>query len=168
MIRARFLAFLTFPTLGFPIARLKCVLRDRRAVSAVEFAILAPALIALPVPIVDLGMGLYAQMELQNAAQAGAQYALLHTSSGQFASAPVQSAAAAATPLAITTNVSQSCGCPNGNLIIPGPCNNTCPDGEAIKTYVTITAHATYSPLVSYPVLGNSVALSAQSLVRIH
>ena len=147
--------------------RLAAMLRDRKGVSVVEFALLAPALIAVPVPIVDLGLGLYAKMEVQNAAQAGAQYALVHSASGPLASAQVQAAVTASTALTVTAGMSQSCGCPSGSAVVATACGTNCAGGAAPGTYVTVTAQATYTPLVAYPVLGNSVALAAQSMVRI-
>ncbi|MDR3450529.1 MAG: TadE/TadG family type IV pilus assembly protein [Alphaproteobacteria bacterium] len=136
--------------------------------SAVEFALLAPVLIAIPVPIADLGMGLYAQMELQNAAQAGAQYALLNIGKGPLVTTQVQAAVTgASTYLTVTANSAQSCGCPNGTTVVVGPCGTACASGKQPGTYITVTAQATYTPLVKYPVLGSSVALAAQSTVRI-
>jgi Flp pilus assembly protein TadG len=146
--------------------------RDRRGVSAVEFAILAPVLVALPVPIVDIGLGLYTQMELQNAAQAGAQYALLHPSA--FPSpAQIQAAAVAAVPsLTLTASSSQACGCPGTGpagapAVTFGSCGTACSTGQPPGTFITVTAQTTYVPMMSYPALGNSVALSAHSVARI-
>lgn len=167
MTRTRFRAPLVFAKSWLKAARSIGVLRDGRGVSAVEFALLAPVLIAIPVPIADLGMGLYAQMELQNAAQAGAEYALLNSGKGPLVSSQVQSAAvAASTYLTVTASTSLSCGCPNGTTVVVGPCGVACSSGKQPGTYITVTAQATYTPLVKYPVLGSSVALSAQSMVR--
>lgn len=155
------------------LGRTLSVLKDRRGVSAVEFALLAPVLIALPVPIVDLGLGLYTQMELQNAATAGAQYALQNPSLSTLTTAQIQAAAAAAVPsLAMSTSASQVCGCPGtgtggGPAVTFGSCTTNCSTGKLPGNYVTVTAQTTYVPLVPYPVMGSSVALTAQSVARI-
>src|SRR5947209_5111210 len=48
------------------------------AIAAVEFAVIAPLLAGILVPVTDLGMCLYQKMQVQNSAQAGAQYASAH------------------------------------------------------------------------------------------
>jgi len=47
--------------------------RDRRGVSAVEFALATPVLLALIVPVIDLGPAFSEPMKVQQAAQAGGQ-----------------------------------------------------------------------------------------------
>src|SRR5947208_2335247 len=54
------------------------VLRDAAGVSAAEFAIAAPILLGLLVPLGDLGMAFSTQIRVQQSAQAGAQYAAVH------------------------------------------------------------------------------------------
>src|SRR5438445_3700052 len=46
--------------------------------AAVEFGLAAPILMGLLVPAADLGIAFSEQIQVQQAAQAGAQYALLH------------------------------------------------------------------------------------------
>ena len=45
---------------------------DRSGAGAIEFAFLAPLLILMAMLTIDLGLGGYRQMQVQNAAQAGA------------------------------------------------------------------------------------------------
>jgi Flp pilus assembly protein TadG len=49
-----------------------------RGVAAVEFALLMPILALFFVFVVDLGLGFYRTMQVQNAAAMGAQYAAVH------------------------------------------------------------------------------------------
>ena len=51
-------------------------LSDARGASAIEFAVILPPLILMAIAIVDLGQGINRNMEVQNAAQMGAQYAV--------------------------------------------------------------------------------------------
>ena len=121
--------------------------------SAVEFGIIAPVLAAVLVPLIDLGLAFYQQMQVDDAAQAGAQYAMAH---GWNTSA-IQSAVTGATALATVSAT-------------PAParsCGSTCDDGQSARTYVTVSAQATYTTLIPYPTIGNSVVLSAQSTVRV-
>ena len=53
-------------------------LRDRNGLGAVEFAVLAPVLILMFVALADLGLGIYQNMQVDSAAQYGAQYALVN------------------------------------------------------------------------------------------
>ena len=136
-------------------------LRDRRGVSAVEFALVAPVLIAIPIPVYDIGSSLHAKMQVEEAVQAGAQYVIAHT----FDSAKVSAAAAAASSLPVTITTAEACGCPSGNTISAQPCGNACPNGTTAKKYATINGQATYTPLISYPVYGNTFTLTASSTV---
>src|SRR5215471_19774038 len=73
------------------------VLLDAREGNAViEFSIAAPVLAVILVPLIDIGMAVYQQMQVQDAAQAGAQYAMAHG----WNSSSIQSAVTGATALA--------------------------------------------------------------------
>jgi hypothetical protein len=82
--------------------------------SAVEFALAAPVLLGLLVPVVDLGMAFSQQIKVQQSAQAGAQYATTHpwTSTSATAIANAVTAASTLTSLTASPAPSQSCGCP--------------------------------------------------------
>jgi Flp pilus assembly protein TadG len=142
------------------------VWRDGRGVSAVEFALAAPLLATILTVLVDFGFGFYQKMKVEDAAQAGAQYALLN---GWDQSA-IQNAVTNATNLSgltATPAPSQACGCPSGSSVSAATCGTLCSNGLTAGTYVTVNAQATYTPMISYPVMGSSVTLSAQSVVRI-
>ncbi|HYS49085.1 MAG TPA: TadE family protein [Xanthobacteraceae bacterium] len=137
----------------------------RRGSAAIEFSIAAPVMAAIFVPLIDLGMGLYRQMQVQDAAQAGAQYAMAHGWNGSA----IQSAVTGATALTVsaTPAPSKACGCPSEGAIAAAACGAACPDGRAAGTYVTVGAQATYNTLLPYPALGSSLTLSAQATARI-
>ncbi len=144
--------------------------KDVTGASAVEFALVLPILLGMLIPLVDLGFGFYAQMRVQNSAQAGAQYAIIHGWNNGVNITAIESAVSNATTLASVTASpapSQACGCASGTSIAPIDCNSTCPDGATPGSYVTVNAQASYSPLIPYPIMGNSVTLSAQSTVRV-
>ena len=141
---------------------LKTALLDRRGVSAVEFALVAPLLIAIPIPIFDIGSSLHAKMQVDEAVQAGAQYVIMHT----YDTAHIASAAASATSLAVTVTSSEACGCPSGTTITTAVCGAACPDGAPAGKYATINGTANYTPLISYPVYGRAFTMTASSTVR--
>ena len=141
-------------------------LRDaREGNAAVEFSIAAPVLAIIFVPLIDIGMAVYQKMQVQDAARAGAQYAMAHG----WNSSSIQSAITNATALAVTVSPapSKSCGCPDGSSVSAAACGSTCADGQKAGTYVTVGAQVTYTPLLPYPAMGNSVTLSAQTTARI-
>ena len=150
------------------LAKLKSLIGDTAATAAVEFALIAPALVLIPVPVVDIGVGLYTQMEVRLAAQAGAQYALGHA----YDSAQITDAATAATPLAVTITTQQSCGCPSGTTVdmvvgTPGACG-TCAGGATAGTYVQVLSTATYTPPIAFKDVAflSTYTLSSTSTVR--
>src|SRR5215510_13370220 len=63
-----------------------------RGAVAVEFGLVATILVALTVCTADLGLGFYRYMQVQNAAQAGAQYAILRGYSSTAISSAVTNA----------------------------------------------------------------------------
>src|SRR3954470_17974413 len=92
------------------------LLRCKRGAAAVEFGLSAPLLLAVLVPVADLGLAFAAQQQLQDSVQAGALYAATHPWN-QNASSAIASAVTAATPLSgLSTSPSpyQMCGCPSG------------------------------------------------------
>jgi len=73
---------------------------DRRAVAALEAALMAPVLVWLLIFTVDFGLYLYAKMRLSNAVSAGAAYALAN---GQLVSAN-SAGCSSATPPCLTVS----------------------------------------------------------------
>ena len=159
------------PTARATLIRLKTMFAATGGLAAVEFAIVIPILLAVIIPVCDLGKGLSQQLQVWEAAQAGVQYA---TANG-FASTAIQNAVTAATSLSsisATPAPAESCGCPTGSSVAAAnpavpPCTGLCSNGKQSGTYVTVNATAVYYPLIPYPMLGSSVTLTAQSFVRI-
>src|SRR5947209_12367080 len=90
------------------------LLSQQTASTAVEFALLTPILLILGLLTLDLGLGGYRQMQVQSAAQAGAEYA---TVSG-FDKNGISAAVTSATPnAAISTSPdpTQFCACPGSS-----------------------------------------------------
>jgi hypothetical protein len=151
---------------------LKRLAAARGGTSAVELALCLPLVAGMIVPLTDLGMGAYTQMQVVSAAQAGAMYA---AQSG-FNSAAITTAVTNATGLGAITATpapSQSCECISGTNItaaVPAggpPCTQVCASGTA-GTFVTVSAQATYTTLFDYtPIVPHTVTLTSQAVIRI-
>lgn len=143
--------------------------RDRSGAAAVEFGLLAPMLVAILVPMVDFGMGTYQKMRVQDAAEAGAQYALVHG----YSASSITSAAQSATTLGANVSVtpSEACGCITATGTVntsygAPPCTaDACPDGSTPGTFVTVATQSTYSLLLAPTTL---LTLSGTAVVRIN
>ena len=165
-----------------PLRFLTRLARDRRGMSAVEFGVAAPIFLAVLSPVIDLGFAFSQKIQLNQAAETGAQYASLNAWSSNTAT-NIQSAvnnAAAATTLSLTwtTTPNEFCGCPNaGNTAIVshdtlstcGTANGgtNCSDGSAPGYYVTFTVQSSYTPVMPYTILANPTTLVAQPVVRV-
>ena len=148
---------------------IKRLIAARDGTAVVEMALVLPMIVGMIIGMTDLGMGAYTEMQVQNAAQAGAEYA---TRVG-YNSVGITAAVTNATSLSgVTANPvpSQSCGCAQGTTVtlfntVP-PCAQVCPSGT-VGTYVTVNAQASFTTLFSYPGLSSPMTLTASSVVRI-
>jgi Flp pilus assembly protein TadG len=127
---------------------------------------LAPVLGLLLICTVDLGFGIYRKMEVQNAAQIGAQYAAVKGFDANAITTAVTGSAQG-----FTVNASpvpaQTCGCPGASGVTAAICGSTCADGNAAGVYVTVSAASTYTTIIPYPMLPPNFSLASQSMVRI-
>jgi Flp pilus assembly protein TadG len=137
-----------------------------RGVAAIELAIIAPILLVLLICTIDFGIGIYRNMQVQNAAQAGAEYAIAHG----FQASSISSAVANATSFSgISADPApiQFCGCATSTGITNAACGSNCSGGLPAATYVTVSARATHNTLFEYPIIPNSYTFTAQPTVRI-
>ncbi|WP_194954702.1 TadE/TadG family type IV pilus assembly protein [Sphingopyxis solisilvae] len=141
------------------------LIRGESGASAVEFALVLPVLVALLTGIIDLGALAWKKMEVQGAARAGANYALVNATKG-FDANLVAAAATSATNLPVTfpEQPKKEFGCPNETTGITAVANNTtlCSNGTVPGSYVTVRTSTIYTPIWF-----NTVSLSATAKVRI-
>jgi Flp pilus assembly protein TadG len=168
-----------------PRAWIGALARDRRGMSAVEFGLAAPIFLAALSPVIDIGLAFSHQIRVNQAVEAGAQYAAMnpYNTSSTWAS-NVSSAITNATTMSVTPSVgSQTCGCPNDSntAIVLAPTPNTvsncgtangatgslCTDLSQPGYYITISATSTYTSMMPYSILGSSRTLTSQAVVRI-
>jgi TadE-like protein len=149
---------------------------------AVEFGFIAPFLLLMLLGIADFGIGFWQQMEIANAADAGAQYAMANP----FNKDSIRNIARNATNLSsvqVDPEPTQICGCATSVGVISGfgvyPACLSCPDGTAAKGYVIVNTRICYKTLFTWPGLNycslslsscsgcsaNEIALTSQSVV---
>jgi len=138
----------------------------KRGLAAIEFAVIAPVMAMMVMCAVDLGLAINRHMQVEDAAQAGAQYAALHG----FNSTSISSAVTSATSwtgISASPAPTEFCGCPGATSITTATCGSTCASGNIAAVYVTVGARGTYSTIVPYPVIPSTFAFASKSTVRI-
>ncbi|MDN5003682.1 TadE/TadG family type IV pilus assembly protein [Bradyrhizobium sp. GCM10027634] len=142
------------------------VVRDNRGVAAVEFGIMIPVLSLMVVSVTDIGLALYRKMQVEEAAQAGAQYAIARGFDAGGISSAVTSATNSsditASPAPVTF-----CGCPTSTGVSTVGCGTVCTGGAQAGTYTTISARATYYTLINYQIVATTYTYNAQSTARL-
>ncbi|WP_158213797.1 TadE family protein [Sphingopyxis bauzanensis] len=134
------------------------MLRRETGAGAAEFALLLPIMVALLIGVIDVGRMAWTKMEVQAAARAGANYALVNAAQS-FAPVEIKAAVASATGLAVTPGEPvKETGCLDASGATVQPCGGSLVSGD----YVSVPVSATYTPIWFDP-----VTLSATAKVRI-
>ena len=139
---------------------------DQSGAAAIELGLLAPVLTLMMVSMIDIGLGVYRKMQVEDAAQVGVQYAMRNP----FDANAISNAVISATNFSsITASPAplQFCGCATVSGINTVSCGTTCPGGAVAGTYTTVSAQATYSSLLNYQIVPQHYSFSAQSTARL-
>ena len=141
--------------------------RHSSGAAAVEFALIAPVLAGLLLPMVDFGIGAYEKMRVESAAEAGAQYALANASS--YSASLITTAVQSATTLAsVAVTPNESCNCiTNSTIGTAISCTSTCADGSTPGTFISVATQVSYIPMLSYPGVPNPMTLNGYAVVRV-
>jgi Flp pilus assembly protein TadG len=144
------------------------LLGSGKGASTIEFALVVTFLSPLAVGVLDFGMGMWDQMQVGNAARAGAQYAIANG----WNQAAIQTAVTSATNLSSITATpapTETCGCPNASTgVTTATCGSACAGGGTTGTYIVVNARASYSTIFTYPGISNPLTLSSTETVRIN
>jgi Flp pilus assembly protein TadG len=139
---------------------------DTRGTAAIEFAILTPILLALLLGVVDLGFGLYAAIQAQSAAEAGALYAAEKGWNSAGISAAVVNATGASS-MAATPAPTLFCGCPSASGIATIVCTSTCTGGVQPSEYVQVNSALARLSILVDTGLGMATTVTGVSIIRI-
>jgi Flp pilus assembly protein TadG len=142
---------------------------DDRGAAAVEFAILAPLLLFLLGSLADLGLSLRCQGLLAGAVASGAQYAF-NTGSAVSAASVKQMVQGSSTLTGMSATISgPALYCVTGSpaKLVAAVVGQTCSDGTAPGTYLTISATYHYTQLLPTQSLFMSPNLTETASVRL-
>jgi Flp pilus assembly protein TadG len=145
------------------------LLNCTRGTAAIEFAIIGGVFSAVMVVSGDIGLAYYANMQVQTAAQVGAQYAVNHGGSTFDASAISNAVLNATSTTGITASPAPTefCGCPSGTTLSTATCGTSCADGTGAGTYATVSASRVHTVVVPYPWLPATYTQTSTATVRI-
>jgi Flp pilus assembly protein TadG len=142
----------------------------------IEFTLLAPLLVVTSIYTIDFGLLFYRKMQVQNAAQAGVDWAIANRI---FNSSYISTAATNATnyaTISVSTPIRQ-CGCPSSTGVVTSgytynsptaTCIPACPNGSVPGLYVTVQTQATWDSFVRYGLFSSANrTLTAQATARI-
>lgn len=161
---------------------MKRLARCRSGLAALEFALVAPAILMIFAGIADFGLALRDQMQLTQAVSNGATYAFAAqqalASLGLVSSTQVTSIVSASLALsAANITVSQpapyciqtnSASSPPTSSLVAGSYDKACPNGNPAGTYMMIKAQYTYQPMMPAYSAMASTLLSASATVRLY
>lgn len=140
----------------------------------IEFTIFAPLLVVMSIYTMDFGLTFFNKMEVQNGAQAAADWAIANRA---YNSTDIQAAVTNATnDTAISVSSGYPllrCGCPSSTRVTfrsySGATCQTC-GSSAGGLYVTVQTQAPYNSLIPYGLFSGTGAtrtLTAQATARI-
>ena len=144
------------------LGRLSALRRAEDGVSALEFALATPVVLALILPLLDLGQAASEQIRLNLAVQAGAQYASLNLW-GSTSATDIANIVNNATALSLTNvSATEYCGCPNTGAAptlyaypsAPNTCGSQYPsctaDSQPAGVYVQVSAQYAHTAVVPF------------------
>lgn len=138
--------------------------RDRSGAAATEFALLFPILALLLAGLIDFSRLISHRMQVQAAAQAGADYVIRH---GWNADAVSRTIAGAAS-IVVTADPAPKLvsGCISGTEVLETTAS-TCPTGFFVGKFVFATARASFRPLMPWPAITVPDTIVATALTRV-
>jgi Flp pilus assembly protein TadG len=138
--------------------------RSESGASLVEFAIVAPVLIALLIGMIEVGRYTYIAILAANAARAGVSFGAQSLSNAANLSA-MQSAALADAQSFPSMSASPTVFCStNGSTVAACPSTGPTPPSYY---YVEVTTTGTFNSLFNYPGIPNNIPITGQAIMRV-
>lgn len=137
-----------------------------QGMAAPELGIITPVLVILALGIVDFGMATYRSMQINNAAQAGAYYAMLNGMDMEGIKKAVLNATSS-TSIELTPSPASFCGCPKADSVETVACGTACSGGLTAGQYISVSTRTVHSTIFHYPFIPEKMTFTAQSTVRL-
>jgi len=138
--------------------------QDRRGATAVEFALVLPLLALIVAGLIDVSRLVLAKLQVQAAAQAGADYAQRRG----WDLAGISAAVGAATPLAAAAAPAPQ---PSTACVVSGALASTtaalCANGRRPARFATVSAQASFRALAPWPGFVMPSLVTGQAVVRL-
>jgi len=125
----------------------RALFRCRRGASAVEFAFIAPVMVLLLAGLADIGAAMHQAIRLENAARAGAQFAMSFPTDQAGITAAARVALGGSGTGTTVTAFAPFCACPGGGTAVVS-CEGTPCAGAPSGTYVAVTVTRPFSAIV--------------------
>jgi len=152
--------------LATPARRLARFGRSAGGNISVEFALVLPFLMLLILGATDFGRGFVEKLRLNNAARAGAQYALAEYNKDASAiyAGVEQSAQSDAEDASLVVTPNIYCKCLDGTELT---CGQPCTGGEVPMRYIEVDVSGPFEFLFDYPTTTGSMTLTGRAELRL-
>ncbi|WP_239462048.1 TadE/TadG family type IV pilus assembly protein [Occallatibacter savannae] len=138
-------------------------LMDAEGASFVELALVLPLFFLMLIPVVDIGRGFYASIEVSSAAHSGAMYGLENPSD---TAGMIQAAKAGASNLSdVSATAKYGCECSDGTSAVDS-CTTTPTCTYNYVTYVDVSVTSAYKTVFGYPGLPSSMNITREFRLR--
>jgi Flp pilus assembly protein TadG len=140
------------------------LIADTEGASFVELAFVLPLFLLMLIPLVDLGRGFYAAIEVSSAAHAGAMYGVENPND---TSGMILAAKAGASNLSdVDATALSGCECSDGSSPVDS-CSSIPSCTYNYVTYVDVTVTRPYRTVFGYPGLPSSMNITRQIRLRV-
>ncbi len=138
---------------------------SERGQSMLEMAAVLPVLVVMVLAATDFGRLYYTNIEVQNAARAGAQYGSQSLITAADAGGMKTAATNDGSNIAGLTATASQCTCMTGSSVAACPtsyCSSN-PNG----TFVQVNTSKTFDTIINYPMIPHQLTLSAKAVMRV-
>jgi Flp pilus assembly protein TadG len=149
--------------------RSACGGRWRNGQSAVELALIFPAVVLFLLLAIDFGRLVYTNVSLREAARAGAQYGSQSVVAAADSSGMIAAVQRDGSTISGLSAMANQCTCESGSSVASCSTNYSatyCTHNPQ-ATYVIVNAQATFHTLVRYLGIPSSLALSGQAIMQV-
>jgi len=136
---------------------------SERGASLVEFGLMLPFLVLFLLGVIDLGRAYYINLEVTNAAYAGALYG---TQNPTDVTGMQNAALGDAADLAgMTVAATYGCECSDGSNVVAA-CSSQPSCGVNVVNFVQVNTSVTYKPIFPWPGIPTSLAMQGSAKLR--